>query len=91
MRDFPLVPVSNSVIPQGKVLGYVGHTGIATGDGLHFGVVYNNESKSTTPQLAKVIMEGKLLKSYQTECTLDANGKPITWNRYYDSSNTPVH
>lgn len=54
---------------------------------LHFGVRYNNSGYSTVPQLAKVVMDSRILKSYQTECAVNVNGTPTDWIRYYRSSN----
>ena len=87
----PLV-VGNSV-NQGDQIGIVGTTGkdangnpTSTAEHLHFGVRYQNKGYSYIPELMKVIMEGKLLKSYQTECAVNSSGVPTSRIRYYSSS-----
>ena len=40
------------------------------------------------PELTKVLLEGKLLKSYQTECSVNSSGVPTDWIRRYPSTNT---
>ena len=81
LRDLPLVSKGQTV-NQGKTLGYMGNTGISIGNHLHFGVAYNNSSISSSPDLSRVVMDGLLLRSYQTDC--DASGNRI---RYYSSTN----
>ncbi len=81
--------VSNgSTVDQGDLLGYMGDTGIGTGVHLHFGIRYQNSGLSSVSGLTKVIMEGKLLKSYQTRCSEDQEGVPLDWEKYYRSYNT---
>lgn len=84
MQTNPAVVVGNTVT-QGQLLGYMGNSGISTGVHLHFGVRYQNHGASTVPELTKVTLEGKILKSYQTECSVDSAGKPTDWIRYYQS------
>ena len=83
----PVVSPGNT-IAQGALLGYMGNTGLSNGAHLHFGIRYNDNGASTVSELTKVVMEGKLLKSYQTECAV-TNGVPTDWIRYYPSTNTP--
>ena len=91
-----LLVVGNSV-NQGDQIGIVGTTGkdasgnpMSTAEHLHFGVRYQNQGYSYIPQLSKVVMEGMLLKSYQTECAVNANGVPTSRIRYYSSTNIPT-
>lgn len=76
----PLV-VRDQVVQQGQKLGYLGNTGASEGPHLHFGVRYKDSGSKKSPDLAKVVMDGWILKGFQTECN---NG---TWNRYYRSGN----
>lgn len=76
----PIVSVGNFV-QQGDTLGYMGNTGISDGAHLHFGVRYANSGAKTISELTKVMMDGWILKSFQSECLSG------TWNRYYRSGN----
>ncbi len=78
------------VIQQGDQLGIIGTTGLSFGVHLHFGVFYKNDASPTIPELTKVVMDGRLLRSYQTECTVNSGGVPLSPNRYYFSTNTPT-
>jgi hypothetical protein len=84
----PVVAPGHTVA-QGALLGYMGNSGLSSGAHLHFGIRYNDNGASTVPELTKVVMEGKLLKSYQTECSVSGSGVPTDWIRYYPSTNTP--
>ncbi len=81
-----LAVAAGNDVAQGQILGYMGNTGISTATHLHFGVRYQDKGLSTTAELTKVVMEGKILKSYQTECSVDSNGVPTDWIRYYPSN-----
>lgn len=77
-------------VSQGKRLGYMGNTGDS--GGLHLDFTVSSEEgdglwKSTKerPKLAKILMEGKLLKSYQVDKCVGGVS-----NRYYQSSNTMI-
>ncbi len=87
----------NNIVQQGDQIGIMGTTGVlpngqpsSTGVHLHFGVRYQDNGASTVPSLTKVIMEGLLLKSYQTECAVDSTGKPTGWIRRYPSTLSPT-
>lgn len=81
--------VSNGAsVTQGSILGYMGATGQAVGKHLHFGVRYNNSGSSGVAELSKVVMDGWILKSFQTECSVNGSGVPTDWIRYYRSGNT---
>src|SRR3989339_429985 len=87
-----LLAVGNSV-NQGDQIGIMGTTGkdasgnpTSTAEHLHFGVRYQNKGYSYTTELTKAIMEGKLLKSYQTECAVNSSGVPTSRIRYYTST-----
>lgn len=87
---------TGDTINQGDQIGFMGSTGhlngvpTSTGVHLHFGVRYQNSGASTVPEMTKVIMEGSLLKSYQTECSINGSGVPISWIRRYSSSMIPT-
>lgn len=86
------------LLEQGDQIGIMGSTGkyldgrpASSATHLHFGVRFNDSGAKTVPELSKVIMEGKLLKSFQTECPIDINGRMQNSDthsiRYYRSSN----
>jgi murein DD-endopeptidase MepM/ murein hydrolase activator NlpD len=77
------VVAQGASVQYGEVIGYMGNTGISNGAHLHFGVRYGNDGSKTVNALAKVVLENKLLKSYQTECSVNSGGVPNDWNRYY--------
>ncbi len=91
-----LLTVGNS-LNQGDQIGIMGTTGkdangvpTSTAEHLHFGVRYQNKGYSYTPELTKVVMDGLILKSYQTECSVNTNGIPTGWIRGYSSTLTPT-
>lgn len=88
LKDNSIKVFTGQTVQQGAILGYMGNTGISTGTHLHFGVRYQNNGLSTTPELAKVVMDGRLLKGFQTECATNSSGVPTDWVKYYRSYNT---
>lgn len=91
MKALPIVS-PGQVVPQGKLLGYMGNTGESGGVHLDFNVQYYNITKGKWSgekdevPLAKVIMDNWILKSFQVDgCT--TSGSSI---RYYLSSNVMV-
>ncbi len=81
------LPVGTEVY-QGVPLGVMGRSGdYSTGVHLHFGVYYNGHGDSTQANLTYVVLDGLLMKSYQTECSYDSNGEPVDWIRSYQSTN----
>lgn len=79
---------NNTYVTQGTVIGHMGNVGASNGKHLHFGVRYNGSGAASVSELAKVLMEDRLLKSYQTECSVNpSTGIPMAKIRYYPSSN----
>ncbi|OIO51436.1 MAG: hypothetical protein AUJ45_00610 [Parcubacteria group bacterium CG1_02_50_68] len=76
-------------VNQGDQLGFMGGTG-GYPVHLHINFWLNGIGASTTTNLTYAVMDGWLLKSFQTECAVDANGVPTNRIRYYHSSNTPT-
>ncbi|HVS79508.1 MAG TPA: peptidoglycan DD-metalloendopeptidase family protein [Candidatus Paceibacterota bacterium] len=83
-----VVVVQNSTVAQGDLLGYMGNTGNpTTGTHLHFGIRYADSGSSSVSQLSYVVMDGWLMKSFQTECAVNSSGVPTSRIRYYHSTN----
>ncbi|HVS79818.1 MAG TPA: peptidoglycan DD-metalloendopeptidase family protein [Candidatus Paceibacterota bacterium] len=78
------------VVNQGDQLGIMGSTGASSGTHVHVNFWYYGYGRITDTNLSYVVMDGLLLKSYQTECAVNSSGVPTTWIRYYHSSNTPT-
>ena len=87
-KNGTLLIVGNTVDP-GDQIGIMGNTGASDGTHLHFGVRYQDDGSASKSELTNVIMEGLLLKSYQSECQVDASGAPTTWIRRYPSTLYP--
>lgn len=87
MKTRALVNVGN-IIPQGKLLGYMGNTPTSANMGVHldFNVQYNGSGSKEQDPLAKVVMDGWLLKSFQVDNCINGDS-----NRYYQSSNVKIN
>lgn len=83
----PSAKAVGSTVARGDTIGVMGTSGASTGVHLHFGVYYNGSGKSTEENLTYAVVDGLLLKSYQTECSYDVAGNPTEWIRYYRSTN----
>ncbi len=88
LKQKPSLTIGQSV-SQGDHVGIMGTTGkdsngnpTSLGVHIHLGIRYNDSGLSSQQALRYVLLDGRLLKSYQTEC--DNNGNPI---RYYLSGN----
>ena len=80
-QDKTLLKKGDQVV-QGDQIGFMGSTGTTRGAHLQFGVRYGGSGSNAVPELSYVVMDGWLLKSFQTEC--DATRQVI---RYYRSEN----
>jgi Peptidase family M23 len=78
-------------VNQGDQIGIMGGTGKVPpyGTHVHMNFWYGGfqSGSSGIAQLTTVTMEGLLIKSYQTECSVNTNGVPTGRIRYYHSSN----
>lgn len=85
-----LLAVGNTV-NQGDQIGIMGNGGTKDVH-LHMNFWYGStfSGGKNIDELTRTTMEGLLLKSYQTECSVDANGVPTNRIRYYHSANTPT-
>lgn len=95
-KDGTLLKVGD-IVQQGDQVGIMGTTGktpdgtaTSTGVHLHFGLRHKNDGSPTVQELTRAVMEGLLFKSYQTECSINSNGVPTDWKRYYKSTNLPT-
>ena len=84
-------------VNQGDQIGKMGKTGDPSyGIHLHINFWYKDpqtnqvSGASTVQLLTYVIMEGLLIKSYQTECHVNSAGVPTDRFRRYHSSNIPT-
>lgn len=71
-------------VVQGQLLGYMGNTPTNLGLGVHldFNVQYNGSGTKDQDPLAKIMMDGWLLKSFQVDGCVNGDSQ-----RYYPSSN----
>ncbi|MEK7538514.1 MAG: DNRLRE domain-containing protein [Patescibacteria group bacterium] len=72
-------------IPQGKFLGYMGDTAAPGSVHLDFNIQHNGSGDKDQVPLARVVMEGQLMKQYQVDGCTNGNS-----NRYYWSSNVMI-
>jgi murein DD-endopeptidase MepM/ murein hydrolase activator NlpD len=77
---------------QGDQLGYMGGSGgFPVHLHINFWYAEDQNGASTIPQLTYVTMERLLIKSYQTECSVNpSNGWPTGRTLRYHSTNTPT-
>lgn len=78
-------------VNQGDQIGIMGGSG-GYPVHLHINFWYNSAFNGwkNIDQLTRTTMEGLLLKSYQTECSINGDGVPTARIRYYHSSNVPT-
>ena len=86
--------VTGDVVYQGDQIGIMGTTGVlsngtptSTAVHLHFGMYYNGSGASSISEITYAVMDGLLMKSYQTECEVNSNGVPTSRIRRFYSSN----
>jgi murein DD-endopeptidase MepM/ murein hydrolase activator NlpD len=84
--------MASNTINQGDQIGIMGSLGTGGATHLHMNFWYSStfNGGSTVANLTKVVMDGWLLKSFQTECAVNSSGVPTSRIRYYHSTNTPT-
>jgi murein DD-endopeptidase MepM/ murein hydrolase activator NlpD len=78
----------NDAVAQGDQIGIMGSTGKSTGTHLHFNLWLNDSGRADVAGLSYVVVDGWLIRSFQTECSVKSD-VPQDWVRYYRSSNVP--
>lgn len=90
-RKNGILLANGNSVNQGDQIGIMGGSGTpATPVHLHMNFWLNGVGASTTTNITKVVMNGWLLKSFQTECAVNSNGVPTSRIRYYHSTNIPT-
>lgn len=90
-KNGTLLAIGNP-ITRGDQIGIMGGSGIGNNGVVHLHMNFwiNNVGASTTTNLTYAVMDGWLLKSFQTECAVNGSGVPTSRIRYYHSTNTPT-
>lgn len=74
---------NGSVVAQGDQIGWIGNWG-STNKKLRMTFWYGSTNNASA-ELTYVVMDGKLLKGYQSECSVDGSGNPLSNIGYYGS------
>ncbi len=82
----PSLVAGTTVVSQGTFLGHMGNTGWSEGVHLDFSLRYQGSATKDQGPLARIVMEGQILKSYQ----VDKCSGLETAQRFYPSSNVMI-
>jgi Peptidase family M23 len=82
---------NGDAVNQGDQIGIMGNSGTATtGTHLHINFWLNGNGADTVTNLSYVVMDGLLLKSFQTECSVNSQDQSTGRIAFYHSTNTPT-